>query len=569
MAKAHHASHIEVANYKTGQKQKQVRFRGNKLIEALPLPLGDEELYQALELLPDFDPTTRQWEDAERLRELMCLSNIMVPLTAHIQLGHGLDAMMREGYIGREPLSVDHVGIYQEIHQDELASKAGKPFRQTQSTLTPKLSQALIGVSGMGKTTTVQRILARYPRVIYHPEIDLYQIPWLHFEMPKDGSGVKALLISIVEAISDLIPDNTYYEDYVVRARPSEAALQSSVRRLLNKHCVGLLIPDEVQNAANSRKSDQVVMTELTTLANKSRAPVLYIGTPKANQILGLDLRQSRRAMNLMLGDWSPLPRHQLVTDDQGNTTKQPGEWVDLISAMWKYCWLRKPVPLSERLLDTIYECTQGVIDLAIKLLIMAQARAILDKSEMFSEQLFRTVYEEQFSLVHPMIDAYRRGDRAALARYEDLELPDTERMLGDAQIQERSTRGRAASTRPGKVDFVPRLADAGEALGLVPQDAMALAQQVAEDGSAKNMLDAVVQMAKKAAPPKAPSGTKAKRGKKTDEPPEAPHFPGLDARPDDLRNAIVLAARLKTPVVEQLLQLNMILDVEDVICLA
>lgn len=564
----HQAAHIEVADYKTNQKQ--VRYRGNKLIEALPLPLGDDELYLALELVPEFDPATRQWEDAERLRELMCLSNIMVPLTAHIQLGHGLDSMMREGYIGREPLSADHVGIYQQIHQDELDSKAGKPFRQSQSTLTPKLSQALIGVSGMGKTTTVQRVLARYPKVIYHPEIDLYQIPWLHFEMPKDGGGVKALLISVVEAISELIPDNTYYEDYVVRARPSEAALQSSVRRLLNKHCVGLLIPDEVQNAANSRKSDQVVMTELTTLANKSRAPVLYIGTPKANKILGLDLRQGRRAMNMMLGNWSPLPRHEVVTDEHGNTTKLPGEWVDLITAMWKYCWLRKPVPLSERLLDTIYECTQGVIDLAIKLLVMAQARAILNKSEMYSEQLFRTVYEEQFSLIHPMIDAYRRGDRVALARYEDLELPDTERMLGDIEIRERATRGRAASTRPGKVDFVPRLADAGEALGLVPEDAMVLAQQVAEDGSAKNMLDAVVQMAKKAAPPpKATSGTNAKRGKKNDDTTAVPHFPGLDARPDDLRNAIVLAAKLKTPVVEQLLQLKMIPEVEDVICLA
>ena len=568
MATTHHPSYIEVADYKTNQKQG--RYRGNKLIEALPLPLGDEELYLALELLPDFDPATREWDDSERLRELMCLSNIMVPLTAHIQLGHGLDSMMREGYIGREPLSADHVGIYQQIHQDELDSKAGRPFRQTQSTLTPKLSQALIGVSGMGKTTTVQRVLARYPKVIYHPDIDLYQIPWLHFEMPKDGGGVKALLISIVEAISELIPDNTYYEDYVVRARPSEAALQSSVRRLLNKHSVGLLIPDEVQNAANSRKSDQVVMTELTTLANKSRAPVLYIGTPKANKILGLDLRQGRRAMNMMLGNWRPLPRYEVVTDEHGNATKLPGEWVDLITAMWKYCWLRNPVPLTDTLLDTIYGCTQGIIDLAIKLLIMAQARAILDKSEMYSQQLFKAVYEEQFGVIHPMIEAYRKGDLAALAKYEDLELPDAERMLGDMQIQERSRRGRAASTRPGATDFVTRLAQAGEALGLVPEDATALAQRVAEDGSAKNMLDAVVQMAKKAAPPpKATSSTKAKRGKRSDESTDVPDIPGLDARPDDLRNAIVLAAKLKTPVVEQLLQLNMIPEVEDVICLA
>lgn len=569
MAVQQHASHIVRAQYLTDQKQ--TRYRGNKLIEALPPPLSDEELYMALEFLPEFDPASRSWEDSDRLRELLCLSNLMVPLTSHIQLGHGLDSMMREGYIGREPLSASHIAIYQEIHQDALAAKAGKAFRQSYSTLTPKHSQALIGPSGMGKTTTVQRVFARYPQVIYHPEIDFYQITWLHFEMPSDGGGVKALLISIIEAIANLIPDNTYYEDYVVRARPSEPALQSSVRLLLNKHCVGLLIPDEVQNAANTRKSDQVVMTELTTLANKSKTPVLYIGTPKANKILGLDLRQGRRSINLMMGNWSPLPRYETHVDAAGEVVKTPGEWVDLITAMWRYCWLRKPVPLTEHLLDVLYECTQGIIDLAIKLLIVAQARAILDKSETLSEQLLRAVYSEHFALVHPMLLAYRNGDRAALAKYGDLELPSTETLLEDCMVKERTTRGRAASTRPGKADFVPRLTEAGQALGLVPEDALALAQQVSDDGSARNMLDAVVQMAKKASPPpkaKAAAGTKAKRSK-TDETTEVPQFAGLEARPDDLRNAIVLAARLKTPVLEQLLQLNMIPEVEDVICLA
>ena len=72
----------------------------------------------------------------------------------------------------------------------------------------------------MGKTTTIQRCLARYPQVIYHPDLDLYQITWLHFEMSKDGKGVKALLSAIIHAIAELIPDNTYVEDYLKRDEP-------------------------------------------------------------------------------------------------------------------------------------------------------------------------------------------------------------------------------------------------------------------------------------------------------------------------------------------------------------
>ncbi len=153
----------------------------------------------------------RDWENHDRLRELLSVANIMVPLSSHIQLATVLDSMLREGYVGRRPNSREHAAIYQESYEEQ---QRGGAFRQTYDTLTPQLSTALVGVSGMGKTTTVKRCLAHIPRVIYHPELDLYQIPWLHFEMPGDGKGVKALLTSIIEAIAELIPNNTYSEDY-------------------------------------------------------------------------------------------------------------------------------------------------------------------------------------------------------------------------------------------------------------------------------------------------------------------------------------------------------------------
>ncbi|WP_425258151.1 AAA family ATPase [Rubrivivax sp. RP6-9] len=559
-------AHIELATYNTSQRQP--RYQGNRLIEALPAPLSDIELFEALEFLPAFDESSREWDSADRIRELLSLTNIMVPMTSHIQLGHSLDSMLREGYVGRQPMSVEHINVYEEIHRDKQAAKSGQPFRQTHNTLPPKLSQALVGVSGMGKTTTVQRTLARYPRVIYHPDLNVYQIPWLHFEMPRDGGGVKALLQSIIEAIADLIPDNTYYEDYVLKARPTEGQLQSSVRILLNKHLVGLLIPDEVQNAANKRKSEQVVMTELTTLANKSRAPVLYIGTPKARKVLGLDMRQGRRALNLGLGDWTPLPRYSLSRDETGALVKKPGEWVDFMTQLWKYNWLRKQVPMSDGLLDVIYECTQGIIDLGIKLFIVAQARAMVDKTEMLSEQLFLAVYAEQFQVIHPMIDACIRGDREALDQYGDLELPSTEDLIQSSARQERLSKVRAASNQPGTEEFRARLTAAAETLGISPEDASALAQQVSEEGTAKSLLDGVAQLANNARPPKAvSSGSKGKRGSKADAD-ALPSYPGLEARPDDFRNAIVLAAVKKTSIVEQLLQLNMVPELEDVICL-
>jgi hypothetical protein len=558
---------IPVARYNNNLRQ--VRYAGNPLIEALPAPKTEEQLIASLEFLPPFDPSSRDWENHDRLRELLSVANIMVPLSSHIQLATVLDSMLREGYVGRRPNSREHAAIYQEIYEEQ---QRGGAFRQTYDTLTPQLSTALVGVSGMGKTTTVKRCLAHIPRVIYHPELDLYQIPWLHFEMPGDGKGVKALLTSIIEAIAELIPNNTYSEDYVKHSRESVSSMQSSVRRLLNKHCVGLLIPDEVQNVANTRKADQIVMTELTTLANKSRTPVLFIGTNKAQKILSLDFRQARRAIGLGLGDWGPLPRYDESVGTDGTVQKEPGEWVDFMTELWTYCWVRRPVQLDERLLDVFYDCTQGVLDLAIKLFAVSQARAIFDGSETLSEQLIRAVYDEQFKLIHPMVEALRSDDLEALIRFEDVtplkvnvKLED---MMDDLSRRYRRRRSHAASTRPGNADFQLRLQETGKAMGLSPEDAEAIAQQIAQEATAKDMVDAVAQLTRKLSPPKRVRSTKANR-------PDAAtakssrEYPGLEDRPLDYRNAIVAADKEGSDILTQLVRLKMIPEPEDVICLA
>jgi hypothetical protein len=545
--------------------QLQKRYVGNVLIEALPLPLSETEIVHALEFLPEFDESSRQWPRHDRMRELLSLTNLMVPLSSHIELALALDSMLREGYVGRRPLSAEHVAIYQQIHEDALKPKV---FRQTYETVAPKLSTALIGVSGMGKTTTIQRWLARYPQVIYHRDLDIYQITWLHFEMPKDGRGIKALLTAIIEAIAELVPDNTYIEDHVKKGRVTDASLQSSVRILLNKHCVGLLIPDEVQNAANTRgKSDQVVMTELTTLANKSKTPVLYIGTPKAEKVLGLDMRQARRSLGLGLGNWSPLPRFDVVQDKQTmQLTEADGEWVYFLECLWKYCWMSKPQELTSELLDAFYHCTQGILDLAIKLFIVTQARAILDDVETLSAQLLISVFDEQFKLVHPMVTALRNDDRVALMEFEDVKALRIETAMEGLGRRQRMTRARAASARPGCPDFKFRLADAGKAFGLSEEDAVALAEEVETAGTAKNMFDAAAELAKKASPPKK-SSNKTKMAKVTGAADAAsPSYPCIEKRPDDFRHAIVHAAIERTSIVEQLFALKLVQEPEEVL---
>lgn len=551
--------HVRIAKYDTDQRI--ARYRGNKLIETLPKPSDEAELLASLTLEPDFSVDARDWDAHMRINELLGLTNFMVPLAAHIQLARVIDSMMREGYVGRRPMSRDQVAIYQHIHNLE---REDKPFRQSADTLTPQLSTALVGVSGMGKTTTVKRVLAHIPPVYYHPELDLFQVTYLHFEMPSDGRGTKALATGIIEKLDYLIPDSNYYDQYVAKSRSSGDVLIRVAARLMNKHCVGLLIPDEVQNVANARKDEQILMSELTSLCNQCKVPQLYIGTNKANKILGLDFRQARRSLGLGLGDWGPMPRWEHVARGDGTIERRQGEWFDFVTELWKYQWVRTPVPLTDGMLDILYACTQGVIDLAIKLFMVAQARAILDQSETLSEQLLVDVYQRDLYLIHPMVEALRNKDMKALMKYEDVAPPSASDLVADLERRYRAQRTPAASVRPGAEDFEMRLAGAAEVLGLPAQDAAALAREINAEGTAKNMFDAAAQLAKKVAPLKPVA--KPKRAKSKE--PAEPEVPDLTDRPDDYRNAVVLAFRKRTTVVQQLVELGMAPDPEELVCL-
>ena len=370
--------------------QRIPQFIGNKLIEALPPAMADDELFSALSLLPPFAPEQREWATHERMYMLKELKNFMVPLSRHFELARALDTMIRSGYVGRAPRTAAHNDVYKNIHENE---KAKRSFAQSASTHTPQLSTSLIGISGLGKTTLVKRWCAHIDEVIYHPDLHVYQVPYLHIEMPSDGSSVKGLAHGILQKLDQLIPGANYYDDYAIKGRPGADTLMRSVARVMNRHFVGILICDEVQNLANSRKGQQTVMTELVSACNDLKVPILFIGTTKATKVLSLDFRQARRSCGHGVTPWERLPAYV--------EAGQIDEWREFVQVLWQNQWIQKPVELDEQLLMTMYRYSQGIIDVAITLFASAQARAMLDGSETITTELIQRVFVEELGPLH------------------------------------------------------------------------------------------------------------------------------------------------------------------------
>lgn len=515
--------------------QRVPHYRDNPLIEALPPALNDDELLESLFCVPEFSLEQRSWTKSERLQMIAQLSSFMVPMDRHIQLAHSIDTLMRQGYIGRAPRSAASQLVFTKLYQN---LKAGKTFQSSEVPLKAQLSAALIGLSGMGKTTTIRRILLRFPEVIYHPALGLHQIPYLHIETPYDGASVRGLAESIFRKVDQLLPDTHYGEQYS-SSRSGADVLMNHAATVLHMHKVGLLVVDEIQNMENSPKTRQSLMTLLVSASNELGVPILFMGTNKAQNLLSMDFRQARRSVSISTKSWGKLAK---------GAEAAPDEWEDFLSVLWRFQWVKSPTPLTPAIADVMHHYSQGIIDIAIKLFALAQARAIHDESETVDGALLESVAHQELSNVLPMVDALRRNDITALARYEDIApLASLDNMMTDMASRYSGRQVFGASIMSDNPQFAPVVAQALTTVGFDLAQAQALAEEVS---SSPNALEGV-----KNALAHATSGPKRKttRSQKTEQPKSYP--------PGDYRNALNPDAP-DTATLERLHTLGMVANV-------
>jgi hypothetical protein len=89
---------------------------------------------------------------------------------------------------------------------------------------------------------------------------------------------------------------------------------------------------------------------------------------------------------------------------------------------MWDYQYLQKPIPPSKELFDVLYDESQGIIDIAVKLFMLSQIRAIRKKLETLGVGVIRSVASDSLRTIQRALDALRRGDYEALSAIPDIQ---------------------------------------------------------------------------------------------------------------------------------------------------
>jgi len=398
----------------TYRKQVIPDFAGNPWIEALPDILSPEQVIEALSSYPPMDPLERQLEPHLRIHLIpQRLSQYFQPLEQHLVLYDAISSMIRGGYAERNPFLPS---VIRRLSQTEDAGYRGNVF-QPHSTAK---SMALIGISGSGKTSSLNRILALFPQVIVHSEyqgqdFSNCQITHIRLEAPYDGS-LKALCLQLFSAIDMLL--GTQYLDRYGNGRWSTNVMIPILSRLLQNIGTGILVVDEIQHLSLARSGGSVqVLNFFTTLINTAQIPVLLVGTPKSLKVLTSEFRQARRNLSGHGGFlWDRL--------------KKDENWSLFLSGLWQYQWTRHVEELTQELSDVMYEETQGIPDIAVKLFAMTQVRAIVTGKERITTDLIRKVAKEQLKLIRPMLDALRDGRKTQMLDYGDIAVPDVSDFL-------------------------------------------------------------------------------------------------------------------------------------------
>lgn len=400
----------EKANYKP---QELDEYKNNPFIEALPDIFKVEDV---VDKFTSFRPIKREDKiKAPNIRYhiIKRAKNFVQPLPVHITLERRLSALIRRGYLARNPIDrtfLERLRILNEL-RDEAADDKTINERMCYIRSTAD-SLAIIGISGIGKTTAIEGLLLMYPQVIKHEEykgqyFSRTQIVWLKIDCPYDGS-LATLCKSFFKAIDDLL-GTRYLEKFGYTNRIT-SSMMLHMTTLASMYGIGVLVIDEIQHLLNAKNDMEDMLNFFVTLSNTVCIPTVLIGTSRAQQLFNGNFRQARRAASEGAIMWDRM-------------SKYSEEWEFFLESLWDLQCLQEETKLSEEIKDAFYDECQGITAVAVNLFILVQERALSQGKEKITVGLIRDTAKEDLYMIQPMIKALRNNDTFAIDNYEDISI--------------------------------------------------------------------------------------------------------------------------------------------------
>lgn len=382
---------------------------GNPLLESLPLPVPFEHLPSLLageSLVSSLMPATPGHERANLLSRIES-HFVLTPIA--LEIADALLTAIYCSYLDRNPSLL-------EVKRQRYAAGGWEGRGAVDwPGFAPRNARCMTveGITGLGKSTIVDRALSLLPQVIEHGPNDAAgwsrqkQLVWIKVAMTSDGSRL-GFLMQIYQQV-DAALGTDYFTQYSAKRWTVEHHMVAVSKILFNCFC-GALIIEEIQ-ARNFEEaaSRDVMLLFFLRLANLG-IPIVLIGNPmgfKGFESFTQDVRRLTSGGKFEL--WPAL---------SGND----GDWAEfLVPGMLEFNVMPMPPALSNAA-DLLFQCTGGVPDFLAKIVGQAQMLALRRGRDQITDADVLAAYQgPTIKANHAAIRALADRDAQALSRIMDI----------------------------------------------------------------------------------------------------------------------------------------------------
>ena len=342
----------------------------------LPEMKSGNELITALSIIPEYDETICQQNQAVRLMALSDLYRIYIPSQMSLEIYSKLYlALLRSMQKKGTQLAIkQRYENYRAIQQQSYSGILGGSDSFT-----------IIGTSGIGKSSAISRAISLITenRIIETDKPYTNIIPCVFVQCPFDSS-VKGLLLEILRKVDEELRTDHYIHAVKSRASTTDMLIGAVSSIALNN--IGMLVVDEIQNVVNS-KNGKSLIGALTQLINNSGISICMVGTPESTVFFEQAMQLARRSVGL-----------------QYTTMNYDEYFQSFCKIIFKYQFLKNRTEITAAITEWLYEHSAGVISVVVSLIHDAQEIAILTGKEVLNLDTLNEAYQQRLSLLHGYI---------------------------------------------------------------------------------------------------------------------------------------------------------------------
>lgn len=365
------------------------------IVQALPPIKIGNELFTALEILPEYKNSIRFSERSSRLVALSDLYKIYIPS----QMSSEIYSKLYLALLPSLQKKGTALSVQQHIQNFKAISK-----QEYQGIMGGSDSFSIIGASGIGRSSAISRAiqLITADQILEADNPYTKIIPFLCVQCPFDSS-VKGLLLEILRKVDENL-GSKYYQ-YSSKTRITIDTLIGTVSQVSLNH-IGVLIVDEIQNVCFSKNGRNLVGM-LTQLINNSGISICMVGTPESEVFFEQAMQLARRSLGL---------RYEMMEYGE--------EFRNFCTVLCSYQYVKKGAMITDGIIKWLYEHSAGNISAVVTLIHDAQEISILNGRELLDVTALNEAYQKRLSMLHSFIHPSLPKEKSSAKSSKEASVP-------------------------------------------------------------------------------------------------------------------------------------------------